>query len=306
MTRASRRWFLQDVASCAAGLLLHRAACAARFPAAWHKSPHNPILSLGPAGAFDSHNIMSPAVARHDGRYFLFYSGGPAGPKSNEDYVHYQLGLALSDDGDHFRKTGTPLLELGQRDNFHCCPALLRNPGGDLRIEDGQWHLLYNGNRADDVEHDTSPDGLTWTKDRRSPIYRFAYSPSLVRTADEYRMYYVHKPPHRSGRAIPWEIHLATGSDLYSLHPHAANPVLTLSQPWEKANLFYPYVLKEGRRGCCSTRRTGRAIRAASRRPRSAWPRAATASRGRSRRTTRSSRRHRTATSTPSTRRPSR
>jgi hypothetical protein len=54
-------------------------------------------------------------------------------------------------------------------------------------------------------------------------------------------MYYVHKP----GKSQPWEIRLATGTDLHSLKPHGTNPVLKVSQPWEKGALFYPYVLRE-------------------------------------------------------------
>ena len=52
-------------------------------------------------------------------------------------------------------------------------------------------------------------------------------------------------PKKKDGKAVPWEVHLATGKDLYSLKSHAANPVLTVSQPWERGALFYPYVVRE-------------------------------------------------------------
>src|SRR6185369_16618293 len=77
-------------------------------------------------------------------------------------------------------------------------------------------------------------------------IYRRAYAPNLVQVGDEIRMYFIHKPPRKDWQAVPWEVHLATGRDLHSLKPHAANPVLVVSQPWEKGALFYPYVIKEG------------------------------------------------------------
>jgi predicted GH43/DUF377 family glycosyl hydrolase len=212
----------------------------------WVKSPKNPMLSLGSAGEFDSQNIFAPAVVKDGGKYFLFYAGGPAGPNTGEELVRYQLGLALSDDGETWTKTGKPLLPLGERDNFHATPALLRDPAGNLLKLDGVWHMVFCGNRADDVEHATSRDGLTWEKDPRSPIYRSAYSPNLVQAGDELRMYYIAKPAKRDGKAVPWEVHLATGADLHSLKPHPANPVLTISQHWEKGALFYPYVLREG------------------------------------------------------------
>jgi len=212
----------------------------------WVKSPVNPILSLGRAGEFDAQNVFAPAIVKEDGRYFLFYSGGPSGPANGGEFVRYQLGVATSADGEHFTKSGAPLLPLGERDNFHCTPALLRNPDASLYKIGGRWQMVYCGNRADDVELATSNDGLHWQKDERSPIYRKAYAPNIVQLADEVRMYCVHKPePDATGKAAPWEIHLATGRDPFSLKPHAKNPVLTVSQQWEEGALFYPYVLRE-------------------------------------------------------------
>lgn len=203
------------------------------------------MLSLGTGDAFDSQNILAPSIVKDGGRYYLFYSGGPSGPRNGGDLVRYQLGLALSEDGDRWTKTGAPLLPLGDRDDFHVTPALLRDPAGNLLKIDGVWHMVFCGNRADDIEHATSRDGLTWQKDARNPIYRSAYSPNLVQTGDELRMYHIVKPGKPGGPHVPWEVHLATGKDFYSLRPHPANPVLKVSQPWEKGALFYPYVLRE-------------------------------------------------------------
>ena len=208
----------------------------------WKKSPHNPVLSLSPAEAFDSQNIFAPAIAKHEGRYYLFYAGGPSGPTTGEEFVNYQLGLATSSDGVNFVKHGSPLMPLGARDNFHATPALLRDQQGDLLLdEDGSWHMVFAGNRPDDVEHATSPDGIVWQKDSRNPIYRKAYAPNVIQVGGELRMYYVHKPPTGN-----WELHLATGKDFYSLHPHVANPMLIISQDWEAMHLVYPYVLRAG------------------------------------------------------------
>ncbi|MDZ4819793.1 MAG: acetylxylan esterase [Planctomycetota bacterium] len=210
----------------------------------WTRSADNPVLSLAPAPAFDSHNIMGPAIAKHKGKYYLYFCGGPSGPATKEKFIDYQLGLATSDDGVHFKKLDKPILPLGERDDFHCTPAVLRDPEGNLLLDaDGTWHMVYCGNRADDIEHATSTDGIHWKKDPRSPIYHGAYAPNLLRVGDEYRMYYVHKP--QDGQ--PWELHLATGPDLHSLKAHSSNPQLIVSQPWEKKKaLFYPYVLKDG------------------------------------------------------------
>lgn len=247
MSYVARREFMTSALGVSSLGLTNPASLRAGSPVTgWVKSPRNPMLSLGSGNDFDSQNLFAPAIAREAGRYFLFYSGGPAGPRTGEELVRYQLGLALSADGVTWEKRRRPLLPLGERDNFHCTPALLRAPTGALQKRDGQWHLVYCGNRADDVEHATSPDGLSWQKDPRNPIFSRAYAPSLLLVNDELWMYYVHKPPRQQGRPVPWEIHLASGPDFTALKPHRANPVLALSQPWESAHLFYPYVLKEG------------------------------------------------------------
>lgn len=211
----------------------------------WIKSPRNPVLRLGAAGAFDSQNIFAPAIAKDGGKYFLFYAGGPSGPETGGELVRYQIGLALSDDGETWTKTGSPLLPLGERDNFHATPALLRDAAGHLLKSGGLWHMVYCGNRADDVEHATSRDGLTWKKDPRNPIYKAAYAPNLVEIDGELRMYYIAKPKPAGGKPVPWEVRLATGDGFHSLKPHPSNPMLQVSQPWESGALFYPYVLRE-------------------------------------------------------------
>ncbi len=205
------------------------------------------MLSLGAAGAFDSQNIMSPAVVKEGGKYFMYYAGGPMVRDAEGHMARYQLSLALSDDGEKWKKTGKPLLPLGARDNFHVSPALLRDPEGHLLKRDGVWHMVYCANRADDIDLAHSRDGLVWQKDPRSPVYKKAYAPALLAVDGELRMYYTAKPVAANGRARPWEIHLATGKDIYSLKSHSANPVLTLSQDWEERAVLYPYVIREGK-----------------------------------------------------------
>ncbi len=223
------------------GTLLLPRAGAQTPPQQWVKSPLNPMLSLGAAGEFDSQNIFAPSAVKWNDQYYLFYSGGPSGPANGGDFVNYQLGLARSIDGSHWLKTGAPLLTLGTRDDFHATPALLRDASANLLLSGNLWHMVFCGNRADDVEHATSPDGLVWTKDAQNPIYHSAYAPHLLSTGSQLRLYYVHKPATGG-----WQIHLATGPDLYSLQAHPSNPMLVLSQPWEATAMIYPYVLKEG------------------------------------------------------------
>ncbi len=261
LDRFTRREVLATTALGVAGTLIGRGQTAEAH-AGWVRHPDNPVLSLGPEGAFDHWNIFAPCVVKVKGRYYMLYSGGPSGDPnlkpdtegSGREYVKYQIGLALSDDGVHFKKTGQPLFPLTDRTNFHAAPALLRDPNGNLHKQDGLWHLLFDGNRRNDVEHATSPDGLNWTLDPKNPIYRGAYAPCLLKVGKQYRMYHV------DGSQRPWRIFLATGPDLYSLAPHPANPMLELDQHnWEAewnagpdgvhspAALVYPYVFREGK-----------------------------------------------------------
>lgn len=212
----------------------------------WVKSPRNPMLSLGKDGDFDSQNIFAPCVVKDDGKYFMFYAGGPSGPKTSEDYVRYQIGLALSDDGEKWTKTGKPLLPLGEEDDFHVTPALLRDPSGNLLKINGVWHMVYCGNRVDRIYHATSRDGLTWEKDPRNPIFKSGYSPHIVQVDGELRLYFIAKPRAVEGKPVPWEVRMARGKDFYSIKPQEAVTVLQVSQPWEKGAHFYPYVLREG------------------------------------------------------------
>jgi len=239
----TRRQALAAGAGLAGALALPGLAATTPASGRWVRCPDNPVLSLGPEGAFDHFNMFAPCAVKVKGRTYLYYSGGP-----NDKYTRYQIGLALSDDGVHFKKTGKPLFPLTDRFNFHATPAVLRRPDTRLLTENGFWHMVFDGNRGNDVLHATSPDGLTWTLDPKNPIYRRAYAPCLLKVGGEYRMYHVY------GGKRPWEIHLATGPDLYSLKPHPKNPMLILDQHnWEATDrpgtsaLVYPYVFQEGK-----------------------------------------------------------
>ncbi len=244
----SRRQWLGTGLALTGGLLLRdRSFSAEGEKLRWVKSRNNPMISLGAPGSFDCQNIMSPCVVKDGKRYLMIFAGGALDKDKNGDWARYQLSLATSDDGEHWTKTGKTLFPLGERDDFHVTPALLRDPEGNLKKRDGIWHLIYCANRADDVDHATSHDGMTWEKDPKSPIFKKAYAPAILEVDGELRMYYTHKPPHPGKPRIPWEIHLATGKDIYSLKPHASNPVLSISQDWEAQVNIYPYVLREGK-----------------------------------------------------------
>lgn len=186
----------------------------------WVKSPKNPMLSLGTGDAFDSQNLFAPCVVKDGGKYFMYYAGGPSGPGNGKDFVGYQLGLALSDDGETWTKTGKPLLPHGEQDDFHATPALLRDPSGNLLKIDGVWHMLYCGNRADYINHATSRDGLTWEKDA-------LFYPHVLREGETWLMFYAAYWTQHPKGANSTAIGVAKSSDGIHWIKNPANPVLT-------------------------------------------------------------------------------
>ena len=83
----------------------------------------------------------------------------------------------------------------------------------------------------------SSGDGLEWAPPRELDI-AFAYAPSIMKDAGEYKMWFT------DPREDPWCIRFARSSDGLEWHVHP-EPVLGLSQEWEKKRLFYPTVLKD-------------------------------------------------------------
>ena len=111
-------------------------------------NPDGPILAPNVATNLDDPNldltwekrcIEAAAMARHDGRLFLFYAGG-----YNND--PQQIGVAVSDDGVHFnRLSDKPLLPNGPPGSWNSSesghPFLFQD-------DDGQDYLFYQGNNT--------------------------------------------------------------------------------------------------------------------------------------------------------------
>ena len=105
------------------GTLCGSIGCDALF----RRPPHpKPDLSLSPTNSsFDSWNIFAPFVSKIGTHWHLYYSGGP---KTQPGYLSYQIGLATAPGPEGpWTKHGTPLLPLGEEDNFHATPTLLQS-----------------------------------------------------------------------------------------------------------------------------------------------------------------------------------
>jgi len=62
--------------------------------------PHNPVLPVGPAGAWDSHTVETPRIMREEETYVMFY----AGSDRHDDYPAH-AGIATSTDLMHWTKS---------------------------------------------------------------------------------------------------------------------------------------------------------------------------------------------------------
>jgi beta-xylosidase len=129
----------------------------------WEKWAGNPVLDVGPPGAWDSRVAKLPVVTRHGDLYYLFYSGRDASTKN--------IGLATSPDLRHWTKHGgNPVLrgrpEAWDRQlSTHPAPVVRRG---------GRFYLLYRGMtslyRQQGLGVAVSDDLLRWARVQESPV----------------------------------------------------------------------------------------------------------------------------------------
>ena len=207
-------------------------------PQDWRRDTDGPILSLGPAGSFDSEHIHAPAVALENGRYRMWYVGSEG---TVADRV-FRLGLAESDDGRTFRRhEGGPVLGFADGRHSVLTPSILAESDGTPIREDGKLRLWFSGTDFHDksglhtLHEATSTDGVTWSEPSPAQI-KHCYAPTVLKDGDTYLLWYTDVEKE-------WCIRHARSSDgrNWELDPE---PVLRLEQPWETGRLFYPTVVK--------------------------------------------------------------
>jgi beta-fructofuranosidase len=139
-------------------------------------------LTPSESPAFDSWTTWTGSVIRHDGKWWMFYTG-----TSREDAGQRQsVGLALSDDLIHWEKhvpaagAGEPLVAADPRWYQTLAGGFKLEPFRDpwvFRFKDpdgnefGDWHMLTTASAADSqtgnqdavMAHATSPNLLDWT-----------------------------------------------------------------------------------------------------------------------------------------------
>ncbi len=134
----------------------------------WTKYAGNPVLDIGPSGAFDDEQVAEPRITKIGTTYRMYYTGRNASSKRQS------LGMATSTDGISWTKDSrNPILDSTRWGS---------NWGGALFYESGIW-LLWHGDDAggSHLNFKWSRDGIAWTDGTQNPVLR----PSTIPNAPD-------------------------------------------------------------------------------------------------------------------------
>ncbi len=109
----------------------------------WERYSGNPVIRPEP-GHWDHAGIEDVHLLLLDGTYYVTYSG----KQDTGTHWYYRIGLAVSQDGEHFEKLREPILDLGLAGSFD---ELYAAGNQIVRAEDG-WRLYYQGRDAEGIE----------------------------------------------------------------------------------------------------------------------------------------------------------
>jgi hypothetical protein len=211
----------------------------------------DPVVEIGPLGAFDDSGVTASCVVEHEGRLFQYFTGWSLGVT-----VPFTLfiGCAVSDDGGETFHKPSPAPVLGRSG---VDPFLTASPS--VLVEDGLWRMWYVSGtewRIVDgrpkhwyhVKYAESRDGLEWKPTGRVAIdyedgseYAIA-RPWVVRDDGRYRMWFC----ARGERYLPG---YAESSD--GLHWERDDALVGLGPSetgWDSEMVAYPAVFDAGGR----------------------------------------------------------
>jgi len=209
----------------------------------------DPLVTIGPLGAFDDRGVSASAVVEHNGRLFLYYTGWSLGV-TVPFYVF--LGLAISDDGGRsFRKVSrAPILERTDDDPFMTGHPAVLIEGGIWRmwyVSCSGWRMIDGAPRHDyHIKYAESSDGVRWRRDNRICIdygsqdeYALA-RPWVVRDGAAYRMWY-------SYRGAAYRIGYAESPDGLTWRRLDEQAGIGVSADgWDSDMIEYPCVVRAG------------------------------------------------------------
>jgi len=152
----------------------------------WTKHPDNPVMDVGPPGAWDELWVYPTTVIVDDSTYQMWYVG--------HDGSLFQTGYAESSNGIDWDKRPEPVLEIGTYPGAWDAT----NAANPCVIFDGStYHMWYTGgSNSLSIGYAYSSDGIQWTKHRDNPIAQsteeWIYAPRVILDGSTYRIWYSH------------------------------------------------------------------------------------------------------------------
>jgi predicted GH43/DUF377 family glycosyl hydrolase len=201
-------------------------------PQTWTRDGDQPVIALGPSGAFDDTHLFAPCVQRDGDDHRLWYCGS----RGTVAERVFALGLATSHDETRFDKAANnPVFRFGDGKHSVLTPTILR--------DNGTWRMWFAATDFTDssglhtLHESTSDDGVTWSPPSPALLPN-VYAPTVLKMGRTYRMWFT-----RVGQG-PWVFCHATSRDGTTWQVTPA-PVLQVDQAWELDRLFYPTVVRQ-------------------------------------------------------------
>ena len=209
----------------------------------WEKYPDNPVLDIGPEGAWDSKKVFQGHVLYGGTEYTMWYSGS--------DGRHKRIGYATSPDGIVWTKYGgNPVLDVGPAEAWD--EGFVRDSA--VLFAGTEYEMWYSGGGGPrmSIGYATSPDGIVWTKHEGNPVLDVGpsgawddlilYTSSVLFDGAGYRMWY------GGNDGFNARIGYATSPDGIVWTKYGGNPVLDVGDlgTWDEWDMGGPCVLFDG------------------------------------------------------------
>ena len=222
------------------------------------------IAGSGKPGAFDEKGVDCPFVFRHNGKFYMVYTGfGGKRYQSamavSDDLLHWTpRGLIIPrdpEDSDRWDKIGCCVTWIiKESDNFYDTPA--------LKKIDGKYWLVYHSYPSTGYEAGPAEIGLAWCEEETlsewhrldQPVFSWKdggdwergglYKACIITHEDTYYLFYNAKDTQK--RWIE-QTGMATSKDLLHWERCEENPVLGITEgAWDGRFVSDPYVLRDG------------------------------------------------------------
>lgn len=210
----------------------------------------DPVLDLGPLGAFDDSGVTTSCLVRSGGDRFLYYTGWSRGVTVP---FYLAASVAISQDGGPFERVSiAPVLERSAVDPFLTASPFVLVGHGRWRmwyVSATEWRRTESGPRHFyHIRYAESGDGIVWHREGQVAVdyasddeHAFA-RPWVVHDADGYRMWF-------AVRGNRYRIALADSPDGITWTRRDTLGLTAGSAEWESEMVEYPCVFDwDGRR----------------------------------------------------------